>query len=236
MRTLAWSTAGILTGTLLAGALFWALLNTPESTIVTLALSLLLALSVVIVLAATVGAAMAGWSGGWAAIRRDTLVRGVIAFVPALLFVAAGWFAVGSALDWVSARSGEISAWFVATLDWQDVRSLIRGVEIGGEWLRRIVIPFAALVGLGHAIAGAWRPTAPYAWLPRAAVPVRLLLVTLVAWLTLWMPAAYGLYWMPPGLPPTWIEPAIAAIKLATMAVVGATGMSLIIRLAARSS
>jgi hypothetical protein len=234
IRALALSTAVILAGIGLAGGLFWAFLNTPESTMVALALSVVLALTVLAVLGVTVSAALTGWAGGWRTIRRDTLVRGALAFVPALLFVAAGWFAVENALGWVTARSGEISAWFLAVFDWQDVRPLIRTAVLFGEWLRRIVIPFAALIGLGHAIAGAWQPTAPYAWLPQASAPIRLLLVTAVAALTLWAPVTYALYWMPRGLPATWVEPAIAAIKLATIAVVGAAGLSLIIRLAAR--
>jgi hypothetical protein len=162
------------------------------------------------------------------------LVRGVLACLPALLVALAGWFAVGNALDRLTDRSGEISAWFLSALDWQDVRPLIRATALFGEWLRRIVFPFAALVLVGHAIAGGWRSAAPYAWLPRAPAPLRLLLVTLVAAVSLWVPVAYGLYWMPRGLPPTWIEPAVAVLKLALMAVVGAIGLSLIIRLAAR--
>lgn len=236
MRGLALSTIWILAGTALAGALFWAFLNTPESTLVTLVLSLILVVSTIAVLAVTIGGALAGWSSGRAMISRDTLLRAVVAFVPALLVTASGWFAVGHALEWLTATSGEISAWFLATFGWQDIRPLLRGLALVGEWFRWVVVPFASLVWLGHAIAGRWQPKADYAWLPRTAGPLRLLLVTFVAWLTLWLPTAYGLYWMPQGLPQTWIEPAIAALKLATMAVVGAAGLSLIIRLASRST
>lgn len=234
IRTLALSTAVILSGAGVAGGLFWAFLNTPESTVITLAWSLVLAGALVIVLGVSVGAALAAWAGGWRAIRSWTMVRGVLAFVPALLFVLAVWFAIGSAIGWLTARSGEISAWFLATLDWQDVRPLIRAAVIVGEWLRWVVIPFAALIWLGRAVAGNSRAVAPYAWRPQTSWRLRLLVVTAVAALTLWAPVTYGLFWMPRGLPPTWIEPAIAAVKLAGMAVVAAIGLSVIIGLAAR--
>lgn len=232
--TLAVSTVVILAGAGVAGGLFWAFLNTPESTVITLAGSLLLAGALVTVLGVIFGATLAAWAGGWRAVRSRAIVRGVIAFVPALLLVVAGWLAVGNALTWVTARSGEISAWFLATFDWQDARPLIRATVLVGEWLRWVVIPFAALTWLGRAIAGPWQTAAPYAWRPQASAAIRLLLATVVAALTLWAPVAYGLYWMPSGLPPTWIEPAIAAAKLSAIAVVGAIGLSVIVGLAAR--
>jgi hypothetical protein len=233
-RALALSTAAILAGAGLAGGLFWAFVNTPESTVLTLAVSLLLIVALLAVLAVTFSASLAAWAGGWRTIPRDAVVRGVLAFVPALLVVLAGWFVVGGAIDRLTLRNGEVSAWFLATFDWQDVRPLIRAAVIFGEWLRWIAIPFAALLGLGRAIAGAWRPASIYAWQPRASAAVRLLLVTAVAAVTLWAPVTYGLYWMPRGLPPTWIEPAVAAVKLATIALVGAVGLSVIVGLAAR--
>jgi hypothetical protein len=41
---------------------------------------------------------------------------------------------------------------------------------------------------------------------------------------------------MPAGLPPTWVEPAVAAFKLGAMALVAAIGLALIGRLAVRAS
>lgn len=234
MRALAESTAVILAGAGMAGGLFWAFLNTPESTAITLAISLVLVVALLTVLGATFGVTLTAWGGGWRILRRETLVRGVIYFVPALLLVVVGWLAVGSAIGRLTARSGEISAWFLVTFDWQDVRPLIRAAVLFGEWLRWVVIPFAALIWLGRAIAGRWQTAAPYAWRPQASAAVRLLLVTAIAALTLWAPLAYGLYWMPRSLPQTWIEPAIAAAKLSAIAIVSAIGLSVIIGLAAR--
>jgi hypothetical protein len=234
IRALALSTAVLLAGAVAAGGLFWAFLSTPESTVIMLGVSLALIVGMVTVLGATLGVTLAASGGTWRTVRRGTIVRGVLAFFPALLVVLAGWFIVGRALDGLVARSGEISAWFLATLDWPDVRPLIRAAALVGEWLRWIVIPFAALMWLGRAIVGRQQPPTPYAWRPKVSAATRLLLATAVAAFTLWAPVTYGLYWMPRGLPPTWIEPAIAAAKLAAIAVVGAIGLSLIVGLAAR--
>jgi hypothetical protein len=233
MRALALSIAVLLAGAVVAAGLFWAFLNTPESTAMMLGVSLALIAGMVAVLGAALGVTLAACGGSWGTIGRGTVVRGVLAFLPALLVVLAGWFAVGSAIDGLVARSGEISAWFLATLDWPDVRPLIRAAVLVAEWLRWIVIPFAALIWLGRTIVGRQPPT-PYAWRPQASAATRLLLATAVAGFTLWAPLTFGLYWTPRGLPPTWIEPAIAAAKLAAIAVVGAIGLSLIVGLAAR--
>jgi hypothetical protein len=234
MRSLVISMSWILGGSAVAAALYWAFLNTPESTVFTLALSAMLALALIAVAGATVGAALTGWSAGWPRLVPGRLVRATVAFVPALLVSAVVWMAIGRALGWLTAHGGEISAWFIATLGWSDVRPLLNAARILGDWLRGVAVPFAALVCVGAVIVDAGRPFTPYAWLPRARLPLRLLLVTAVAALTLWAPFTYGLYWMPRGLPPTWLEPAVALVKFGILALVGALGLSLIARLAAR--
>jgi hypothetical protein len=153
-----------------------------------------------------------------------------------LVLVSIVWWAIGRALDGLGARSGEISAWFIATLNWSDVRPVIAGAQTLGEWLRRVAVPFAALVWLAGVLTGTWRPAVPYAWLPGTGMLARLALATALATITVWLPFAYGLYWMPRGLPPTWIEPAVALLKFAAMAMVAAVGFSLIVRLAARTT
>jgi len=234
MRPLVISVAWILGGSAVAAALYWAFLNTPESTVFMLGLSAMLALTLFAVAGATVGGALAGWGAGWPRLVPGRLVRSTVAFVPALLVSAIVWLAIGRALGWLTAHSGEISAWFIATLGWSDVRPLLSAARLLGDWLRGVAAPFAALVCVGAAIGGAGRPFTPYAWLPRARLPLRLLLVTAVVALTLWAPYTYGLYWMPRDLPPTWVEPAAALVKFGIIALGGALGLSLIARLAAR--
>ncbi len=227
MRGLLVSSVWTLAGAAVAAALFWGFLNTPESTVFTLALSAVLVLAMYAVLAATVAGALTGWQDGWRALPMAAAARGVVTCLPAVVVVLAMWWVVGQWLSWLTAHSGEISAWFIATLNWADVQPLLRGVEGASQWLRWVVVPFAALVWLGDALAGNWRPSR------RSASPVRLALVTAIAAATVWAPLTYLIYWKPPGLPPTWVEPVFAVAKFAAMAFLGAMGWSLITRLAA---
>lgn len=236
IRALVSSVLWILGGFGLAAGFFWAFLNTPESTVVMLGLSLVLGAAIYVVVAATVSGAVAGWIDGW---QRPTLRRalsGAGLCVFPVVFALGAWWLVGRGLDWVAAHTGEISAWFIATLDWSDVRPLLNGIRVGGDWLRMVGVPFAALVWLANALARGWWPLVDRASLVHAASPWRLVLVTAIAAGTLWVPIAYGVYWTPRGLPPTWVEPAFAIAKFGALALVGAIGLSLIIRLAARST
>ena len=232
IRALASSTAWILTGAAAFAALYWAFINTPESTIFMLALSLLLVIGMAVVLGVTWSGALDGWSRGWS---RGTLRRalgGVPAFVPVALFVLAVWWIVGRGLGWLDAHSGEIGAWFILPFNWSDVRPLLQGAHYIGEWLRMVVAPFAGLVWLGDQLSRGWRPIVDRDCLKRAFSPTRLVLATIVVGLLVIAPLYYGLYWVPASLPPTWIEPAFAVAKAGVFALAGAIGFSLIARLA----
>jgi hypothetical protein len=232
---LAATTAWMLAGTTAFAAAFWAFLNTPESTVFTLALSLVLLAMMYAVVALSWSGALVGWSHGWSAGTARRALGGIARFLPPALMVAAVWWMVGLGLDWLTAHSGEISAWFIASFNWSDVRWLLRGVGYFGEWLRQLVVPFAALVWLGHLLTNGWRPLFDRACLTYALSPMRLLLATLIAGATLFLPLRYGVYWVPQGLPANWVEPAFALLKFGAIALVGAIGASLIARLAAGS-
>lgn len=232
MVRLAIGTTWMLAGGAAFGGAYWAFLNTPESTIFALALSLLLILVMYVVLALTWSGALLVWADGWSGTTARRALDGVPRFVPPLLLMVLGWWLVGLAVEWVAARSGEISAWFIVTFGWSDVEWLIRGAGYVGEWVRRLVVPFAGLVWLGELLSRGWRPLLDRACLARAFSPVRLLLATLIAGVTIQVPVAYGVYWVPKGLPATWVEPAFAAVKFGVIFLIGAIGASLIARLA----
>ncbi|MEZ5285397.1 MAG: hypothetical protein R2712_11450 [Vicinamibacterales bacterium] len=160
------------------------------------------------------------------------LASGLALFLPPALTAAVVWWIIGAALAWLDRHSGEISAWFIATFDIADVTGLLAAVRYLAEWIRRIVVPFAALVWFAELLRHGWGPWLDRRSLARAFSPTRLIAVTIVAALTLWAPLAYGLYWMPDGLPASWVEPAVAALKFGAMALVAAIGLSLIARLA----
>jgi hypothetical protein len=234
IHSLLWSTAWILSGAAVFAALYWSFLTTPESTVFMLALSLTLAIAMGLVLGVTFSGALVGWSRGWSGGVLRRAVTGVPAFIVAALFVLAAWWLIGRALGWMDAHSGEISAWFIATFNWADVRPVFTTVHYVGDWLRMLVAPFAGLVWLSDGLGRGWQPLMDRAWVARALSPTRLALATVAAGVLIAAPVTYGLYWVPAGLPPTWIEPAFAVAKGAAMAVIAAIGLSLIARLAVR--
>ena len=236
MGRLTATTAWMLGWAALFGAAFWTFLNTPESTVFTLALSLLLIGVMYVVLALAWSGALLGWSQGLSGGTARRAFGGIAAFLPPALLVVVAWWLVGRGLDWLANHSGQISAWFIASFNWSDVRPLLRGVTWFGEWVRQLVVPFAGLVWLDSLLRRGWRPLFDRACLSHALSPLRLLLATLIAGVTIFVPLHYGVYWMPQGLPATWLEPAFAIVKFGVMALVGAVGASLIARLAAGKS
>jgi hypothetical protein len=233
MRAFALSTAWLLAGGAVFAALYWAFINTPESTIFMLAVSLLLVAGMGVVLGVTWTGVLDGWSRGWSGGTLRRAFGGVPAFVPAAAFVVVVWWLVGRGLGWVDAHSGEIGAWFIVTFNRSDVRPLLGGVHYAGDWLRLVVAPFAALVWLGEMLSCGWPPPSTRTWLRRALSPTRLVLASIAVGVFILAPLYYGLYWVPNGLPPTWVEPAFALGKATVFALAGAAGLSLVSRLAA---
>ncbi len=233
-RSLTAATLWVLSGLVIGGGLFWAFLNTPESTIFTLALSLMLVLLLYAVAAVTTSGLVLGWSRGWTRTSLARSASGLGLFVLPLTLTMLSWWLTGRVFDWLNAHEGQISAWFIARLNWSDVGWLLNGVRYVGQAIRWIVVPFVALVWLAHLLRHGARPIFTRATLTRAAAPHRLALAGAVAALTIWLPLRYALYWMPSGLPPTWMEPAVAAMKFGAMAVIAALGLGLIGALAAR--
>jgi hypothetical protein len=247
MRTFAATTAWALAGAGLNAALFWAFLNTPESTIWTLGLSSLLALAMLVLTGVAVNASLIAWTTGWSATAVARAGRGLLPFSLALAVVAVSWWLFGRAQGWVNDRSGEISAWFIATLGWSDVQPLITLAWWLCEWLRLLAVPFAALAWLARTLApapasatseassqpGGQEPSGAGPRLRRALSPLGLALATAVGVVFLWLPWTYGARWVPRGLPATWVEPAFAVVKFAAMALLAAIGVTLLTRLAA---
>ena len=138
-------------------ALYWAFINTPESTIFMLALSLLLVIGMAVVRASpgaersTAGRA-AGRAARCGALWRRTGVR-------ARRAVRACGVVDRRARSRLARRAQrQIGAWFIVTFNWSDVRPLLHGAHYAGEWLRVVVAPFAGLVWLGDVLSRGWRP------------------------------------------------------------------------------
>lgn len=220
--------AWLIVGQLVIGALYWTFLTTPESNAAMLLMSAGLVLAMVLVAGATLGSAIltsaassisrAVWGAPWI----------VVSVVPALVL----WWLVSLADRWVAAYSGEIAAWFIATLGWADVSWVMRGLDYLSMWLRAVVAPllaislFAALLLRGRAALRQLR------WIGRALRPATLVVSTLATALLVVLPLQAA-YWQPTGLPPTWVEPAAAGVRLLVIALLATIGGSIMIAMVA---
>jgi hypothetical protein len=218
----------LLAGAALAGAAYWGLLVTPESTAWSLGLSAVLAFLVAVILAVTVNAAvLAAIRRRWSANVIGQGARQVVACVPPFLLVVAGWWLVSRGAGWIEGRSGEISAWFIATLDWSDVRWLFTTLGWLSGWLRWIVIPLAALVWLRAILTSGWRPTGSL--VRQALSPTRVVVVTAAFALLVWAPWTYLVPWRPASVPVS-AELVFVGAKLGLVALLAAIGLALAIR------
>lgn len=233
-RTLAGTTVVMLGGALVSGAMYWGLLNTPESTVWTLALSVLFAALLTVVAALTIGVVLLAWSGhDWSRALLVRAVRGLPACVPPVLLVALVWSLVLRGTTWVDAHSGEISAWFIARVGWSDVQWLFTTVAWMAWWLQWVVAPFVALVWWRSILVSGWRPTG--ALVREALRPAGVLVATAIVLVLVWMPWTQLVPWRPRSLGPGTMELVFVAAKLGVVALLSAIGWSLVARTAAIS-
>lgn len=229
-RTLAVATI-LAPGSVVAAGVYWLFLNTPESNVMMLAASLLLVLALVAVVAATVNASVlrargvplrtsvtAGWRGtGWF----------LVAAVPLLI----GWWLIGRGDDWILRHQGEINAWFIARVGWADIGRLLQLELWVSRWLRWAVLP-AVTVSLLTAFLT--REQGGSGWVRRAWHWRTLLVATAVFFLLFALPWQLALW--RPQLPPTWIEPAVAALRLGVVFLLGLIGAAVMIVASAGSA
>lgn len=225
----AWLAAG---GALLAG-LYWLFLHTPESNQVMLAASVALVLGMIAAAAVTLnGAILIGQGESFGAAAR----RGLLAahwFVIAAIPVIVMWVMARRGDAWVTARSGEINAWFIATLGWADISALFQIESWVSRWLRWVVFPVASLSLLSATLHRGLGGLSDLAWLKRAWSWRTLLLATLAFVVLLTLP--WQLTVWRPSLPPTWVEAAVAGLRLGIAAVLIVIGCALIVALTTRA-
>jgi hypothetical protein len=223
--------AGVLTaGSALTAALYWAFLNTPESNVLMLGVSVLLVLTIVIIVAITVNAAILVARG---ASTRDALAagaRGAGWFVIAVTPLVLAWIAIGRFDRWVIEHNGEIHAWFIARFGWADISRLMQFEMWVSRWLRWAVLPVTALSLLTALLTLA--SSGREGWLRRAWHWRTLLVTTLVFVLLFALP--WQLTNWRPSLPPTWVTPAVAAVRLGIALVLGFAGATVLVATAAR--
>ena len=229
IRRLAIITSWLLAGHALWLAIFWGLLQVPESSVWMLALSAGLALALIVV----AGSLLAGASAAWDLGRppAPALLSGVrclpAALAAALLFGAI-WWLTGVAFDWHTGIAGQIDAWVIARTG----RSNTRWIHFAIFWATMFVRWTAgltlSLTLLGATVAVGARALKSGTWLRSAAVPARWLAVTF--WFVLLVAIPWHLVdWRPAKLSLA-AEPWLVGLKLAAIAVAMAVGWALVLR------
>lgn len=217
---LAKTTVWLLAGHGLLAAVYWGLLNVPESNVLMLVASALLALVVVAGAAFVQAAAVRLLAAGGAPRPAWTLVAtGVPAFIAALaVWLGCSWMA-GWIGDWHAARSGEVDAWLIAHGDFTRTAWLHRGLELLLDFLRYVVgVSLAVGLFVTWLIDGLSEAIRPRRFVT-ALNWKRLLIVTAAVVGLIWLPWQ-AVPWRPASLPPTVMEPIFVAVKLGLIALV----------------
>jgi hypothetical protein len=220
--------AWLAAASLATAGLYWGFVNTPESRVLTLVLSGVLVLAMVLV------AAIAGNAAVLLALgesRRTSLMTGVRRahwFIVAALAVVLVVWAIRRGDGWIARYSGEISAWFIATFNWADITPLFRAEMYVSRWLRWVVIPAAALAAVAGVLQNGIRAIASLAWIKAAWRWQTLAAATGAYLLLIELPWRLA-FWKPSPLPPTWVEPALAGLRLLVVGIAMMLGAAIIV-------
>jgi hypothetical protein len=227
----AWLTAGHA----VLFALFWLLLAVPESNVAMLAASALAALAIAVVLGIVEGAGLVGWQPGVPASEwpRRTVRALPGVWLGGLLFVIA-WNLVALAGWWWQGHRGEMDAWLMAQFGWSESGRL----QAAAGWffaVLSIVLGLSMALSLAstvirRGVRSAARPT----WLREAASPRRLVTLSAIGLVFLWLPWQ-AVSWRPAWLAPNWQEAVFVAAKLGVLFLVANVGWALALGLDGRN-
>ena len=220
---------------LLAG-LYWLLLQVPESNTLMLAASALFVLALVygFGLVQLMPLCAVGASEPMGRALRVAAGRAWLAVVPLAAF-AVVWWVTGMAQDWAAGHAGELDAWFIARLGWTKTGWFHTGIHVVLA-LVRFGIGVSLAVSMLAAIAGAGvKGLLADGWL-RGAFRWRSLLLVSAALIVGFALPSHALDWRPASLPPTWVQPAFAAVKLFVLYVVANAAWAFILLKASRPS
>ena len=227
--TLVIVTIWILIGAAVTGGSYWGLLNTPESTVFTIASSALLVVLTLALLSITINGAISIWINGPSARAIKRSLAAVPAVIPALLVFALFWWIAYRIDTWVAPRSGEINAWFIATFGWDDISWLFTAIRFVTAWMRWVLGAVLAVSLMGGMAMIGWRAATRLQWLRRALHPRTLVVATLWFVVLIVLPWLYLVPWRPDWVPPSSAELAFIVSKLAVAAILMAIGVALMI-------
>lgn len=223
-RLAAWLGAGAI---LLSGV-YWLFLNTPETNTMTLGTSVLLLIVLLVLSALVVNGAVLMARGVALVPSMARGVRGLSWFLAVVVPLVGIWLLLTAAQSWVTDHSGEINAWFIATFGIADISALLTAEAWVMRWLGWVAVPLAGVSLLAaclehgrHGFADAWLRRA-WHWRTLALATVVFVVFFVLPWrLTAWRP----------DVPPTWVEPTVAALRLTAVLLLWSFGAALLVLL-----
>jgi hypothetical protein len=217
------------------GGLYWGFLNTPEANLAMLTLSALLIILMIVVGAIVVNVAVLLAMGSTVRSSVAAGARHSLAVVVASVAVLALVAVINRGDAWIANHAGEISAWFIARVGWADVSPLFQTQAYLSVWLRWVLLPVTALAALTMWWQHGSRAIVTPHWM-RAAWHWRTLLIATLAFVVLIAFPWRAAFWRPQGLAATWIEPLVAALRLAAIALSMTVGAAVVIMTVTRQS
>jgi hypothetical protein len=227
--------AWLAAGHILVGGLYWLLLQVPESNAWMLVASLLIVLAALVMTGVIEATAILAWTASepMGVALKTALLRAWLVVLPLAVFGCV-WWLTGTAQDWLTRHAGEIDAWIIAKAGWTKTAGLHTSLAWALAFVRYGVGTSLAVALLGsvsrqglHGVTSPW-PRHGLAWKPLA-------IVAAVLFVGVWLPWQ-AVYWRPASLPPTWVQPAFAAVKLGVLYVVGNLAWAVVLRTASRQS
>ena len=231
---LALATLWIMAGSVLSAGVYWGFLITPESTVWALMLSAVLALIALALVGLTAGGAIAMWWYGASMTGVTRALRSIPGVIPAAAIVWLIWWLAHRAEIWITMRSGQINAWFIARFGWADVSWLFTALGYAADWCRWVLAALLALSLMAGFVAIGWRALTQPAWLRRALRPRAIAVATLWFVALIALPWVYLVPWRPRNLPPTSVEFAFIVTKLTVSAILFGIGAALVVYEASR--
>jgi hypothetical protein len=216
-------------GHLTLGGLYWLLLNVPESNVLALGTSALLLLLIVI------GLGIVDVTGlVW--LHPDRTLRAALGrslrALPVFLLALALWFVI----NWIAgaieiryeARTGEITAWFIAKFNWTRTNWVHRLIPLLIDGIRYVlgvslVVSLIAAATMDGFVA-IFRPR----WLLRALSPGSLVIIAVSITALIWLPWQY-VYWRPAAIPANVAEVLFNGIKLGIIGLLAHVGWALVL-------
>jgi hypothetical protein len=215
------------------GGLYWLLLQIPESNVLMLTASALTAATILVGAGIVSGIGAAWWSSSGFGAAVGTGMRrgawGIAAIAVAGLF----WVATAVMTTRHAGHATEVDAWFLATFGWTDVSWF--HVTFGWlQWFIRYVFGVGlALALLADAVHGGARAVVSFRWAARPFHWQTVLITTFAMLVGFYLPWQFVVPWRPASMPPTWVQPAFAAVKLGIVFIVMNAAWAIVLRRAA---